>query len=135
MDWLKEHWFKVGILAIGVFIVWILYNAFVIQPQKAQEIEEAKIAAEEARIATELEMEEERKINFATCLEESEYERTTSHLALCGDPNVGEAPKTCSEVFGGTKNYAEVLISYAKVFPANKPDPSGKTFDEVLKEA
>lgn len=109
-SFLEEHWFKSGILIIGIFIAWILYNTFVVQPQQSLDMEAQRIAEEK-------EEEQNRKDNLATCLEESEYQRQTSHLAICGDPNVGYSKKACFDVFSGQSSYFGVLLSYRETFP------------------
>lgn len=124
-NFVKDHWFKIGVLAICLFIAWIAYDALVAQPQRALE-------AEEVRIAAELAKEEEKEENLAICLEESEFQRETAHLTLCADPNIGRVPASCGAVFGGTNNYSEVMENYERAFPDKLPPLSDFVTEDSL---
>lgn len=123
-EFVKKHWFQLGILAIGFFIAWIVYSSLVIQPEKARQEEAAQ--QETARITAETN-EKERQANLDLCLAESEYERTSSHLWTCS--SLERTPKSCGEVFGGASSVFEALGNYATHFKTNASiDP--KYFDK-----
>lgn len=108
-QFVRENWFKLGILLVGIIIAWIVYNALVVQPRNQARFEEGKVAAEK-------EAEQKRADSLQTCLAESEYLRSASHLALCGDPNVGRTGKSCYNVFSGATSYLDALGSYKAEF-------------------
>ena len=50
-EFIKKHWFQIGLLVIGAFIAWTIYSALVLQPEKTRQGElsrqaEATAAAE-----------------------------------------------------------------------------------------
>lgn len=111
-EFFLKHWFQLGILAVGLFIAWIAYSAFVLQPAADRQAEERAIVAAQTK-------EEERQTKLDTCLQESEYQRSSAHLALCGDPNVGRVPSSCQTIYGGATSVFEVLGNYAEYFDTN----------------
>lgn len=124
-QFLKDNWFKISILIILVFVALIAYNVLVVQPQKVRDAEQSKITNEQAA-------EQERKDNLKTCLEESEYQRSTAHLAVCGDPNVGHSSEKCFKVFSGTSSYSQVVSKYKEIFPNSWLSiPSGASVEEM----
>ena len=63
---------------------------------------------------------EERAESLQTCLDESDYLRETSHIALCGDPNVGRSLRVCYSVFSGVSSHNEYSNEYFKEFSDKK---------------
>ena len=124
-----KHWFQLGLLAVAIFIAWLLYDVLVVKPERIHQQEiTMKITAEMAAETKE----KERQEKLDTCLQESEYERNSAHLALCGDPNVGRAPSSCHTIYGGVTSVFEALGNYAEYFETNvKEDPD--FFDKYKK--
>lgn len=123
MNWLQENWFKLALVLIIPFTSIVLVYGFVIYPENKREEEKSSNEQKEIlRLATEKTAEEERVENLNQCLEESEYQESSSHLALCGDPNVGLSPRSCSAVFGGAKNVGDVIRAYNTEFPGKLPE-------------
>ncbi len=114
-DFIIKHWFQLSILVVVLFITWTAYSALVLQPEKDRQEEASR--QEAIKIA-----EQEKQEKLETCLAESEYERNTGHIALCGDPNIGSSPTSCRRVFGGTKNYSELLDKFSEEFPNSLPE-------------
>lgn len=113
-DFIKKHWFQLGILAIGLFVAWIAYSSLVIQPERARQEEVAQ--QEAARIAMEIK-EKERQVNLEQCLAESKYGKTSSHLWMCS--SLGRTSKSCGEVFGGASSVLEAFGNYETYFETN----------------
>jgi len=121
-------------IVISSLILGGFYYASQVSKQKSienqQRIELAQIEKEKE---DELLRKEEKENNLSMCLEESEYQRSTAHLALCGDPNVSKSPSSCFRVFGGTKNYANVTDNYKREFLNSFPDlPENASIEELL---
>jgi len=110
-EFMKKHWFKLSLLALGIFTVWTVYSALVIQPEKARW--EETLRAEATRLAEESN-ERLRQANLELCLSESEYQETSSHLWMCS--SIGRVQKSCGDVFGGARSIFDALNNYRTVF-------------------
>jgi hypothetical protein len=64
-EFIKKHWFQIGLLVIGAFIAWTIYSALVLQPEKTRQGELSRQA--EATAAAETK-EAEKKENLDACL-------------------------------------------------------------------
>ena len=120
MDRLKHNWFRIGILLLllfGILLVAYYFMAFIPQQERQERFRE------ELRLAEEESKEEERQSQLSECLDESEYMRTTSHLALCADPNVGLSPRSCWDVFSGAVSSDDIIANYEITFPDVLPSP------------
>lgn len=51
-EFFLQHWFQLGILAVGLFIAWIAYAALVIEPERQRAANELKPTVELAAKAT-----------------------------------------------------------------------------------
>lgn len=125
-DFLKDHWFKIAVLGVLIFIAIIIYNTMVLQPRIELNLERERIVAAEQK-------EEERQENLENCLLDSEYQRTSSHVALCGDPNVGRSPVSCSRVFGGITNTLEAIGNFRNEFPEKISKNEG-AFEKLIED-
>ncbi len=118
----KDDWFKkaiaIAILLIGASVFYY-FIIFLPSEKRAEKDKEAqKEQALEAKIAEENLKEEERKQNLQICLEESEYQTTSSHLWLCS--SIGRTEKSCGEVFASSKNVFDSLANYRRIFGVEK---------------
>ena len=64
-DWLKENWFKLGLLIIGLILVYFFYQISVVQPRIEREAEKA---AESSQQLEEKARRAEVKDNFDRCI-------------------------------------------------------------------
>jgi len=123
MEWLSENWFKLALVLVIPMTAVVLVYGFVIYPENLRKEERVmKDIAVSLQEAADDAKEQERVDDLNTCLEESDYQETTSHLALCGDPNVGESPLSCRVVFGGAQNVGDVIRAYNTEFPGELPE-------------
>lgn len=72
--------------------------------------------------------EEQNKLNLQTCLDESEYQVTSSHLWLCS--SIGRTEKSCGDVFAQSKNVFDSLINYRGIFGFEKTIDDFDRFSE-----
>lgn len=65
LHWLREHWFKVGVLVVGLIIAYSLFYSLVVQPQREVAKREARQIAEDQE---KQKQREEEKQDRAACI-------------------------------------------------------------------
>lgn len=122
-SFLEKNWFKLSLLVVAPVCFLILIYGFVIYPENAHRIDQEALRKQQLEEKLLAETQEKERIkNLNVCLEESEFQEFSSHLALCADPNIGRSLRDCSKVYSGTKNMTEVYFNFEKEFPGKLPE-------------
>lgn len=116
-DFLKENWFKVSIVVlVGLLVLSFSYYFVIFLPDQKRSI----ALNEELKLIQEQTQKQEKEDNLKECLEESDYQVTSSHLWQCG--SLGRSDKMCADVFGGSKSDLQSFYNYKEIFPESDSD-------------
>lgn len=86
-DWIKENWFKAGLLILGLIIAYSFYHTLVIRPSIERERKDAELAKEELTEEQDRLNEEARKeqlkLNLDSCLADAGEQYSNNWFGEC----------------------------------------------------
>ncbi|MEK7499941.1 MAG: hypothetical protein AAB649_05040 [Patescibacteria group bacterium] len=127
-EFIKKHWFQLGILAVGIFIAWTTYSALVLQPEKARQVEAADRARAELADTT---RKEQAKKDLDSCVADADTKYSNNWYREC--KSSGQLTNKCIDVHDLT--YQQYLTKYGlteKEYYAQRGITSTSTFAGLL---
>lgn len=124
-NWLKENWFKLGILAIGLMVAYFFWQVLVVQPR--MEREERKTTEFNQKLEEETRR-TEAKSNLDQCVADADKKYSSNWNNSC--KSLGRLSERCEIMLIDSPNIFDAFKKYQEWHPGATFQEFSKAYDE-----